>query len=112
MANPTLKVSAPNPNDDLWRRPLNEVKHQTLTIWSREDRVLTFDNGLVLMKSLPNAAVARVAEHRPLGAVGARQSVQCDGERLSRSWVTTAKSWRPDDTGRAPLLNASVLQKI
>lgn len=55
IASPPLRGRGANPLDDLWRRPLNELKHPTLIIWGREDRVMTMDNGLVLLKALPNA---------------------------------------------------------
>ena len=56
LANPPLKGRGANPLDDLWRRPLYSLTHPTLILWGREDRVLPWDAGIALMKSLPNAA--------------------------------------------------------
>jgi len=55
MANPPLRGRGANPADDLWRRPLYQLRHPILVIWGREDRVLPVDAAFVLMKALPNA---------------------------------------------------------
>ncbi|MCZ4342869.1 alpha/beta fold hydrolase [Sphingomonadaceae bacterium G21617-S1] len=55
LANPPLKGRGANPLDDLWRRPLYSLTHPTLILWGREDRVLPWDAGIALMKSLPNS---------------------------------------------------------
>lgn len=43
------------PIDDLWRERLDRLPHQTLIIWGREDRVNPMDQGLILMRQIPNA---------------------------------------------------------
>lgn len=55
IASPPLRGRGVNPKDDLWRQPLNELDHPTLIVWGREDRVLSFDNSMVFLKSIPNA---------------------------------------------------------
>lgn len=57
IANPPLKGRGANPLDDLWRRPLHSLTHPTLILWGREDRVLPWDAGIALMKTIPNAAL-------------------------------------------------------
>jgi 2-hydroxy-6-oxonona-2,4-dienedioate hydrolase/4,5:9,10-diseco-3-hydroxy-5,9,17-trioxoandrosta-1(10),2-diene-4-oate hydrolase len=43
------------PITDLWRERLDQVPHETLIIWGREDRVNPMDQGLILMRQIPNA---------------------------------------------------------
>jgi 2-hydroxy-6-oxonona-2,4-dienedioate hydrolase/4,5:9,10-diseco-3-hydroxy-5,9,17-trioxoandrosta-1(10),2-diene-4-oate hydrolase len=43
------------PITDLWRERLDQVRHETLIIWGREDRVNPMDQGLILMRQIPNA---------------------------------------------------------
>jgi len=40
---------------DLWRERLDQVPHETLILWGREDRVNPLDQGLILMRQIPNA---------------------------------------------------------
>jgi len=55
LANPPLKGRVHNPLDDLWREPLYTLKHKTLLVWGREDRVVPLDAALILLKTIPNA---------------------------------------------------------
>jgi 2-hydroxy-6-oxonona-2,4-dienedioate hydrolase/4,5:9,10-diseco-3-hydroxy-5,9,17-trioxoandrosta-1(10),2-diene-4-oate hydrolase len=43
------------PITDLWRERLDRLPHETLIIWGREDRVNPLDQGLIMMKQIPNA---------------------------------------------------------
>lgn len=43
------------PIEDLWRERLDRLPHETLIIWGREDRVNPMDQGLILMRQIPNA---------------------------------------------------------
>tara|TARA_B110001454_G_scaffold212701_1_gene229820 strand:+ start:3866 stop:4714 length:849 start_codon:yes stop_codon:yes gene_type:complete len=43
------------PITDLWRERLDQLPHETLIIWGREDRVNPMDQGLIMMKQIPNA---------------------------------------------------------
>jgi 4,5:9,10-diseco-3-hydroxy-5,9,17-trioxoandrosta-1(10),2-diene-4-oate hydrolase len=43
------------PIEELWRERLDRLPHQTLLIWGREDRVNPMDQGLILMRQIPNA---------------------------------------------------------
>ncbi|NWH07454.1 MAG: alpha/beta fold hydrolase [Alphaproteobacteria bacterium] len=43
------------PIDDLWRERLDRLPHETLIIWGREDRVNPMDQGLIMMRQIPNA---------------------------------------------------------
>jgi 4,5:9,10-diseco-3-hydroxy-5,9,17-trioxoandrosta-1(10),2-diene-4-oate hydrolase len=43
------------PWGDLWREDLAALKHPTLLIWGREDRVVPVDSSFLLLKSIPNA---------------------------------------------------------
>ncbi|UYO47653.1 alpha/beta fold hydrolase [Rhodopseudomonas palustris] len=43
------------PGLDLWREDLASLKHRTLIVWGREDRVVPFDSSFILLKSIPNA---------------------------------------------------------
>lgn len=50
-----LRVGQMPPIEDLWRERLDRLPHQTLIIWGREDRVNPMDQGLILMRQIPNA---------------------------------------------------------
>lgn len=54
-ANMPLRVGQMPPIEDLWRERLDRLPHQTLIIWGREDRVNPMDQGLILMRQIPNA---------------------------------------------------------
>jgi 2-hydroxy-6-oxonona-2,4-dienedioate hydrolase/4,5:9,10-diseco-3-hydroxy-5,9,17-trioxoandrosta-1(10),2-diene-4-oate hydrolase len=54
IANPALKGLRPHPKDELWRS-VGRLKHDALIIWGREDRVVSLDNGFVLLRTMPNA---------------------------------------------------------
>lgn len=41
--------------DEVWRERLDQLPHETLIIWGREDRVMPLDNAFILMKQIPNA---------------------------------------------------------
>lgn len=43
------------PITDLWRERQDQLPHETLIIWGREDRVNPMDQGLILMRQIPNA---------------------------------------------------------
>lgn len=43
------------PIEDLWRERLDQVPHETLIIWGRDDRVNPLDQGLILARQIPNA---------------------------------------------------------
>lgn len=43
------------PIEDLWRERLDRLPHETLIVWGREDRVNPMDQGLILMRQIPNA---------------------------------------------------------
>jgi 4,5:9,10-diseco-3-hydroxy-5,9,17-trioxoandrosta-1(10),2-diene-4-oate hydrolase len=53
VANPPLHLF--KPNDKLWTEPLDQLPHQTLLIWGREDRVVPMDAAFILQKQIPNA---------------------------------------------------------
>jgi pimeloyl-ACP methyl ester carboxylesterase len=40
---------------DIWRENLASLKHQTLLIWGRDDRVVPLDSSFILLKTMPNA---------------------------------------------------------
>ncbi|WP_454631666.1 alpha/beta fold hydrolase [Bradyrhizobium cenepequi] len=40
---------------DIWRENLGGLKHRTLLIWGREDRVVPLDSSFILLKTMPNA---------------------------------------------------------
>lgn len=52
---PPLRNGLGHVDDLLWRQPLEKLKHETLLIWGREDRVIPLDAYIPLLKSLPNA---------------------------------------------------------
>jgi 2-hydroxy-6-oxonona-2,4-dienedioate hydrolase/4,5:9,10-diseco-3-hydroxy-5,9,17-trioxoandrosta-1(10),2-diene-4-oate hydrolase len=54
IENPPLKGLKPHPKDELWRS-VGRLKHETLIIWGREDRVISLDNGFVLARLMPRA---------------------------------------------------------
>ena len=41
--------------DEVWRERIDQLPHQTLIVWGREDRIMPLDNGFTLMKQIPNA---------------------------------------------------------
>lgn len=43
------------PITDLWRERLDQLPHETLIVWGREDRVNPLDQGLIMMRQIPNA---------------------------------------------------------
>lgn len=50
-----LRAGNMAPITDLWRERLDHLPHETLIIWGREDRVNPMDQGLIMMKQIPNA---------------------------------------------------------
>lgn len=55
IANPPLRMSVkPEPGRDIWQR-LPELRHETLIIWGREDRVLNLDTAFPLLRLIKNA---------------------------------------------------------
>jgi len=55
MANPPIKLRGKFPAEDLWRERLDQLPHETLVIWGREDRVVPLDAAFMLMKQMPKA---------------------------------------------------------
>jgi 4,5:9,10-diseco-3-hydroxy-5,9,17-trioxoandrosta-1(10),2-diene-4-oate hydrolase len=49
-----LRADMP-PIEDLWRERLDRLPHEALIIWGREDRVNPLDQGMILMRQIPNA---------------------------------------------------------
>lgn len=45
----------PTPIEELWRERIDRLPHETLIIWGREDRVNPLDQGMILMRQIPNA---------------------------------------------------------
>jgi pimeloyl-ACP methyl ester carboxylesterase len=43
------------PPMDIWRENLASLKHKTLIVWGRDDRVVPIDSSFILLKSMPNA---------------------------------------------------------
>jgi 4,5:9,10-diseco-3-hydroxy-5,9,17-trioxoandrosta-1(10),2-diene-4-oate hydrolase len=43
------------PADELWKKALGQLTHETLIIWGREDRVVPLDAAFTFLKSIPNA---------------------------------------------------------
>lgn len=43
------------PWGDLWREDLARLRHSTLVIWGREDRVIPLDASFMLLKTIPDA---------------------------------------------------------
>jgi 2-hydroxy-6-oxonona-2,4-dienedioate hydrolase/4,5:9,10-diseco-3-hydroxy-5,9,17-trioxoandrosta-1(10),2-diene-4-oate hydrolase len=50
-----LRRDRPVRGTDLWRERLDQIQHETLIIWGREDRVNLLDQSLLLAKQIPNA---------------------------------------------------------
>jgi len=50
-----LRNGKPPQMEDIWRERLDQVTHETLMIWGRDDRVNPLEQGLVLMRQMPNA---------------------------------------------------------
>ena len=40
---------------DIWRENLAALKHKTLLVWGRDDRVVPLDSSFILLKTMPNA---------------------------------------------------------
>lgn len=40
---------------DIWREDLASLKHRTLIVWGRDDRVVPLDASFILLKTMPNA---------------------------------------------------------
>lgn len=56
VAQPPMRPGPGGPPEELWRDArLTRLGHETLIIWGREDRVLPFDNAMILMKQIPRA---------------------------------------------------------
>ena len=45
----------PTPIEELWRERLDRLPHRTLIIWGREDRVNPLEQGMILMRQIPDA---------------------------------------------------------
>jgi len=43
------------PPMDIWRENLASLKHKTLLVWGRDDRVVPLDSSFILLKTMPNA---------------------------------------------------------
>jgi len=43
------------PPMDIWRENLASLKHKTLIVWGRDDRVVPLDSSFILLKTMPNA---------------------------------------------------------
>ncbi len=43
------------PPMDIWRENLASLKHRTLLVWGRDDRVVPLDSSFILLKTMPNA---------------------------------------------------------
>jgi 4,5:9,10-diseco-3-hydroxy-5,9,17-trioxoandrosta-1(10),2-diene-4-oate hydrolase len=43
------------PPHDIWREDLASLKHKTLLVWGRDDRVVPLDSSFILLKTMPNA---------------------------------------------------------
>ena len=57
VANPPMRGRGVHPEDQLWRKPLFEVKQPTLLLWGREDRIVPLDSAFPFLKALPNASL-------------------------------------------------------
>ena len=56
VANPPMRMGPGGPPEELWRDArLTKLPHETLIVWGRDDRVLPLDNGMILLKQIPNA---------------------------------------------------------
>lgn len=55
LANPPMRLSQKLAVDQLWREPLGELRHPTLILWGREDRITPLDAALFPLKMIPNA---------------------------------------------------------
>jgi 4,5:9,10-diseco-3-hydroxy-5,9,17-trioxoandrosta-1(10),2-diene-4-oate hydrolase len=56
VAQPPMRITAGGPPEELWRdKRLSRLPHDVLITWGREDRVIPLDNGISLMKQIPNA---------------------------------------------------------
>lgn len=56
VAQPPMRPGPGGPPEDLWRDArLTRLPHETLIVWGRDDKVLPFDNGMILFRQIPNA---------------------------------------------------------
>lgn len=55
MKNPPIKWRGKMPLEDLWREGLDELPHEALIIWGREDRVVPMDSAFMLLKQIARA---------------------------------------------------------
>jgi 2-hydroxy-6-oxonona-2,4-dienedioate hydrolase/4,5:9,10-diseco-3-hydroxy-5,9,17-trioxoandrosta-1(10),2-diene-4-oate hydrolase len=55
LASPPLAGQVHNKANDLWRRELETISHETLIIWGLEDRVLPVDMAFQYLRRIPNA---------------------------------------------------------
>ena len=55
LASPPLAGQVHNKANDLWRRELETISHETLIIWGLEDRVLPVDMAFQFLRRIPNA---------------------------------------------------------
>lgn len=52
-----IRNGRPPMPDEVWRERLDQLDHETLIVWGREDRVMPLDNGFILMKQIRNASL-------------------------------------------------------
>lgn len=50
-----IKDGKPPLMEEIWRERLDTIQHETLMIWGRDDRVNPLEQGLILMRQMPNA---------------------------------------------------------
>ncbi len=50
-----LRDGKPPVMEDVWRERLDTIRHETLMIWGRDDRVNPLEQGLILYRQMPNA---------------------------------------------------------
>ena len=55
LASPPLAGQVHNKANDMWRRDLESIAHETLIIWGMEDRVLPVDMAFQFLRRIPNA---------------------------------------------------------
>ena len=72
------------PIEELWRERLDRVPHETLIVWGREDRMNPIDQGMVLMRQIPNARFLVMPQMRALGPMGEGRRFQSRRGRLPR----------------------------
>ncbi|MEQ9396559.1 alpha/beta fold hydrolase [Haliea sp.] len=54
LEHPPGPPSAESPFEPLWQ-DLHKIKHKTLVLWGREDRVIPVDSALIFLSQMPNA---------------------------------------------------------